>query len=85
MLIISYMECLRCNHSWEPRGKTPVQCPSCKSYAYNKPRSWRKLVETNQQGEVVKIEQPIIIDQRGMTKHFLDRSISLSKKRTLFK
>lgn len=41
-------KCLRCNHTWTKRteGK-PVQCPVCKSPAWDKPRKVNsKLTES---------------------------------------
>jgi len=32
-------KCLRCGHTWEPRGdRVPVACPACKSYRHQIPR-----------------------------------------------
>lgn len=42
------MECLRCSYKWEPNVVSPKQCPSCKSYDYNKERQW---VQTNKSKE----------------------------------
>lgn len=33
-------KCLRCGHEWISNVEEPKQCPKCKQYYYNKPRTW---------------------------------------------
>lgn len=35
-MIIMIMKCLKCGHEWKPKKTTPLACPKCKRYDYNK-------------------------------------------------
>lgn len=41
-LIMQKLTCLRCGHTWYPRIEKPVQCPRCKTLAWNKPRKTKR-------------------------------------------
>lgn len=35
-MIIIIMNCKRCGHDWTPRSESPVSCPRCKSYEWDR-------------------------------------------------
>lgn len=38
-VVISELECLRCDHKWYPRKPgLPATCPNCRSPYWNRPR-----------------------------------------------
>lgn len=37
--------CKRCEYQWDSKLEQPLQCPKCKSYAWNKQREWKKVKE----------------------------------------